>query len=139
MQPVRLVDTTFLEKALDAASLRQQVISSNMANVNTEGYEAKRVVFESHLREVMDLENEVSDDYGADVANTAVDAEFRLGSSGGYTRDSLQATVESQNGPLDINQAMRTLATAQIMYNALVNKISGMYGTLKYVIDSAGR
>ena len=139
MQPVRLVDTTFLEKALDAASLRQQVISSNMANVNTEGYEAKRVVFESHLREVMDLQNEVSDDYGADVANTAVDAEFRLGSSGGYTRDSLQATVESQNGPLDINQEMSNLAKNQIMYNALVNKISGMYGTLKYVIDSAGR
>ncbi|MCR5663121.1 MAG: flagellar basal body protein, partial [bacterium] len=37
MQPVKLVDTTLLEKALDAASLRQQVISNNMANINTPG------------------------------------------------------------------------------------------------------
>ncbi|MBQ7568348.1 flagellar basal body rod protein FlgB, partial [bacterium] len=37
MKPVSLVDTNLLEKALDAASLRQQVISNNIANVNTQG------------------------------------------------------------------------------------------------------
>ena len=52
MKPVKLVDTNLLERALDAASLRQQVISSNIANVNTEGYDSQRVVFESHLKEV---------------------------------------------------------------------------------------
>lgn len=136
MQPVKLVDTNLLEKALDAASLRQQVISSNIANVNTQGYEAKRVDFENHLREVMALQNG-DDDFNA--ADTAVDPEFRLNSSGGYTAETLHATVETQEGPLDLNSEMSNLAKNQIMYNALANKISGVYGTLKYVIDNSGR
>lgn len=136
MKPVTLVDTNLLEKALDAASLRQQVISSNLANVNTQGYESKRVVFESHLKEVMAMQNE---DDGFNVASTAVDPEFRLNSSGGYDAQSLHATVESQGGPLDVNQEMSNLAKNQIMYNALAGKISGIYGTLKYVIDNSGR
>ncbi|MBQ7528875.1 flagellar basal body rod protein FlgB [bacterium] len=136
MQPVKLVDTNLLEKALDAASLRQQVISSNIANVNTQGYEAKRVDFENHLREVMALQNG-DDDFNA--ADTAVDPEFRLNSSGGYTAETLHATVETQDGPLDLNSEMSNLAKNQIMYNALANKISGVYGTLKYVIDNSGR
>lgn len=136
MQSVKLVDTNLLEKALDAASLRQQVISSNIANVNTQGYEAKRVDFENHLREVMALQNG-DDDFNA--ADTAVDPEFRLNSSGGYTAETLHATVETQEGPLDLNSEMSNLAKNQIMYNALANKISGVYGTLKYVIDNSGR
>ncbi len=137
MKPVKLVDTNLLERALDAASLRQQVISSNIANVNTEGYDSQRVVFESHLKEVMAMEQE--DETGELTANTAVDPEFRLGFSGGYTADTLKATVESVGGPLDINQEMSNLAKNQIMYNALASKISGVYGTLKYVIDNSGR
>ncbi|MGI5844197.1 MAG: flagellar basal body rod protein FlgB [Candidatus Xenobium sp.] len=137
MKPVKLVDTTLLEKALDAAALRQQVISNNIANINTPGYESQRVVFESHLKEVMALEKDEDD--GWNVASTAVDPEFRLNSSGGYDAKSLRPTIESQGGPLDINQEMGNLAKNQIMYNALAGKISGVYGTLKYIIDNAGR
>ncbi len=137
MKPVKLVDTTLLEKALDAAALRQQVISNNIANINTQGYDSQRVVFESHLKEVMALEK--GEDDGWNVASTAVDPEFRLNSSGGFDAKSLHATVESQGGPLDINQEMGNLAKNQIMYNALAGKISGVYGTLKYIIDNSGR
>ena len=123
MKPVSLVDTNLLEKALDAASLRQQVISNNIANVNTQGYDAQRVVFESHLKEVMALEK---DGESLDnVTSTCVDAEFRLNSSGGYSADTLKPTVESQCGPLDINQEMSNLAKNQIMYNACSSKIVG--------------
>lgn len=137
MKPVKLVDTTLLEKALDAAALRQQVISNNIANVNTPGYDNQRVVFESHLREVMALEN--GDEDGFNVASTAVDPEFQLNSSGGYNAKTLHATTESQGGPMDINQEMGNLAKNQIMYSALSSKISGIYGALKYIIDSSGR
>lgn len=137
MKPVALVDTNLLEKALDAASLRQQVISNNIANVNTQGYDAQQVVFESHLKEVMSLEK---DGESLDnVASTCVDSEFRLNSSGGYSADTLKPTVESQCGPLDINQEMSNLAKNQIMYNALAGRISGIYSTMKYVIDNSGR
>jgi len=120
-----------------AQELNVQVISNNIANINTQGYESQRVVFESHLKEVMALEK--GEDDGWNVASTAVDPEFRLNSSGGFDAKSLRPTVESQGGPLDINQEMGNLAKNQIMYNALAGKISGVYGTLKYIIDNSGR
>ena len=39
----------FLNKALDAYSLRQQVIADNIANVTTIGYKSKHVSFEEQL------------------------------------------------------------------------------------------
>lgn len=136
MKPPKIVDTTLLEKALGAAALRQEVISSNIANINTPGFDAQRVVFESHLREVMAMDK--AEDDGFNVAS-AVDPEFRLDSGGGFDARSLRPTIESQGGPMDVNQEMSNLAKNQIMYNALTSKISGVYGALKYIIDSSGR
>ena len=56
-KPFKLVDTTFIEKALDATALRQQVISDNLANVNNPDYQAKSVAFDKQLREAMDHDN----------------------------------------------------------------------------------
>lgn len=45
------VTTAILGKALDAAALRHQAISANVANANTEGYEPLRLQFEGQLEE----------------------------------------------------------------------------------------
>ena len=134
-KPFKVADSEFLEKALNAASLRQQVISNNIANVNTEGYQGQTVVFESHLREAMDAENGSDDN---PVAG-AVDPEFANGDTGGWNKANLQATVESQDGKLNVNNEMSSLAKNQIMYNALATKVSGVYGALKWVVENSGR
>ncbi|MFL4473884.1 flagellar basal body rod protein FlgB [Paeniglutamicibacter sp. MACA_103] len=43
------VTSLALESALDGLALRQRAIANNIANVNTPGYHARRVVFESAL------------------------------------------------------------------------------------------
>ena len=43
-----------LGKALDVYSLRQKAIASNIANINTVGYQANRVDFEEQLQQQMD-------------------------------------------------------------------------------------
>ncbi len=43
------VTSLSLESALDALSLRQRAIANNIANVNTPGYQARRVQFEAAL------------------------------------------------------------------------------------------
>lgn len=131
MKPFQLVDTTLLEKALDAASLRQQVITNNIANINTEGYQAQRVVFESHLREA--LANEEGDN-----EFQVAFADEELGIEGDWTTASLRPTVEAQTGQVDVNQEMGNLAKNQIMYQALSGKISGIYGSLKWIINNSG-
>lgn len=128
----KLVDTTLLEKAMDAAMLRQQVITNNIANVNTEGYQARRVVFEDHLRRAMAAE-EAEEEFG-----WVGFADPDLGITGDWTKDNLRPTIEIQGGRVDIHQEMSNLAKNQIMYRALADKISGIYGALKWIIDNSG-
>lgn len=135
-KPFQVADTEFLEKALNAASLRQQVISNNIANINTQGYQGQGVVFEGHLREAMEAEG------GAGEENPvagAVDSDLAVGDVGGWTKASLKPTVEAQDGKLNINNEMASLAKNQIMYNALATKVSGVYGALKWVVENSGR
>ena len=134
--PFKVADTEYLEKALNAASLRQQVISNNIANVNTSGYQGQTVNFEGHLREAMDNEANAGED---NPVGGCVDQEFASGDAGGYTKANLKPTVESQDGKLNINNEMSSLAKNQIMYNALATKISGVYGALKWVVENSGR
>ena len=133
-----LVDTTFMEKALDAASLRQQVIANNISNVNTTGFQAQNVAFEGHLKEAM--ASEAGDDKDNVVPKNVVDSEYSIDGAGGWTKASLKPTVETQEGgKLNINSEMANLAKNQIMYNALATKISGVYGALKWVVENSGR
>lgn len=135
-KPFKVADTEFLEKALNAASLRQQVISNNIANINTSGYQGQTVSFEGHLREAMDAESAQGDE---NPTAGCVDPEFATGDAGGWTKASLKPTVENQEGKLNINNEMSSLAKNQIMYNALATKISGVYGALKWVVENSGR
>jgi len=43
-----------LTNALGASAMRQGVIANNVANLETPGYRAKRVIFESLLRDALD-------------------------------------------------------------------------------------
>ncbi len=137
-KPFQITDTAFLEKALNAASLRQQVISNNIANVNNPNYQGQSVVFESHLREAMDNDKAEGKDDAVTPTNV-VDPEFNLEGAAGWDKQSLQPTIETQSGKLGINNEMASLAKNQIMYNALASKISGVYGALKWVVESSGR
>jgi len=135
-KPFQVADTDFLEKALNAASLRQQVISNNIANVNTQGYQGQTVSFESQLREAIDAEG--ADTEGSPVQG-AVDPEFAEGQAGTWNRHNLKPSVEGIDGKMNINNEMSSLAKNQIMYNALATKISGVYGALKWVVENSGR
>jgi flagellar basal-body rod protein FlgB len=44
----------YLQRFLDVATDRQQLITTNMANVDTPGYQTKDVNFQSAMRQVMD-------------------------------------------------------------------------------------
>lgn len=136
-KPFSIVDTTILEKAIGAATLRTQVISNNIANAGTEGYAAKGVAFENHMREAM-----AHDD------NKGTETDFNLGAVvdndlaievGGWTKASLKPTVHDVPGKVNVNNEMANLAKNQIMYNALATKVSGIYGALKWVIENSGR
>jgi flagellar basal-body rod protein FlgB len=137
-KPFKLVDTTFLEKALDASALRNQVISDNLANVNNPEYQAKAVKFDSHLREAFDHE-EAKGKKGAFSFESKLPKHLQFEQMGGWTKENLAATVETVEGSVDVNTEMASSAKNQILYQAYSSKVSGIYGALKWVIENSGR
>lgn len=137
-KPFQIVDTTFLEKALDAASLRGQVISNNLSNVNNPDYQAKSVVFDSHLREAMDAEAGGGKD-GEWKFKSNLPVDMQISDAGGWTKANLRPSIENVGGAIDVNTEMASLAKNQILYNAYTAKVSGIYGSLKWVVENSGR
>jgi len=107
-----MFDTQMLENALDASSLRQQVIAHNIANINTPGFQAQTVTFEAELRQALE----------EDEAPRQV-----------------RPQIQTQAGRASIHNEMASLAKNQIMYHALSSKISGVFASFKWIVENAGR
>jgi flagellar basal-body rod protein FlgB len=125
-------------KALAAAvkfrEMRQEIISSNIANAETPGYKAKRLDFEAALARALDVDGEM----GMKVEDGK---HFDVG-SGGF--DNLQPeTYEDPNGivsedgnTVDREAEMVRMAENKVMYDALVQLMNKKIGLMKYTIQS---
>jgi flagellar basal-body rod protein FlgB len=104
-------------KALDAASLRHQVIANNLANVNTPGFKSRKVQFENALSKAIRQPGS-----GA-IASVRPQV----------TTDS--STSERQDGNnVDMESEMVDLAANQIKFEALSQQVSNLFTQLKSVI-----
>lgn len=126
--------TQHFEKALDVASLRQQVIANNIANVNTPGFAPSKVNFEDELKRCM----AAAQDDGFQVVCDFSDADLGVRGSSDSVAD-VQASVIQSGNQVDVNQEMVDLAKNSIIFEALTAQVSGKYSNLKYVIDNSGR
>lgn len=119
-----------MKKALDASSLRQEAISSNIANANTPNYKVNRVKFEEVFSKVINknkvyLEKNHENHIGIDEIN---DIEPVV--------EKNDTTFVNDNGNnVDIDYEMTNLAANEIYYNALVQQINRKLGNLNYVIN----
>ena len=101
-------------KSLDAAMLRSRVISNNIANLTTPGYQRQDVAFEGEFRKALD--------HGQLMGRRTNAGHLPLGR---LDLESVNATVEKPNDPVlaggvnnvDIDEEMAKLAENQIMFN----------------------
>ncbi|PLX84503.1 MAG: flagellar basal body rod protein FlgB [Desulfuromonas sp.] len=121
--------TALLGKVLDLRTRNQQVISSNIANVDTPGYAPARLEFEEGLRRAMGK--------GGQALATTRPEHLK----GGGSLEAAQAQVlrsrdrtglGDRNG-VDVDQEMIALAENQILYEAATRMISKKLALLKYV------
>lgn len=119
---------TALENGLDYASQKQKVISNNIANSDTPKFKAKDVSFKKMLdQELLSSFSTYKTDnrhYDLDIKADA--------SSGVYVRQN--QSYNNSGNSVDIDKEMSDLATNQIYYNALTDRISGKFQSLKNVI-----
>lgn len=119
---------TTLEKGLNYSSLKQKVISQNIANEATPGYKAKDVSFKETLQTAV---NQGIPAYRTDSRHY----EFNISgpsNKGVVTRKNV--SFNENGNSVDIDNEMADLATNQIYYNALTERISGKFSSLQNVI-----
>lgn len=117
-----------IKDALGVANTRAQLISSNIANVNTANYKAKLVEFENYLTNALN-----GDSLALKKTNTR-----HLGDGSGVqpqvTTDANTA-VKANGNNVDLDVEMVNQATNSLYYNALTSQINGRFQMLNYVLD----
>ena len=126
---LKLFSNTFniLEHGLDYSSVKQKVISHNIANVDTPNYKAKEVQFKSEFqRALQSLEAH---------RTHPKHFEFKRSTSNRFSIVQRNGVEYNHNGnSVDIDKEMSELAANQIYYNALIERLNGKFNTLRNVI-----
>ncbi|MFS0672429.1 flagellar basal body rod protein FlgB [Ornithinibacillus sp. 179-J 7C1 HS] len=117
-----------LQQSLNYASVKNQTIASNIANVDTPNYKAKEVVFKNVLQE--ELTNTITAKRTHSMHLT-----FEQGQKLPYSIVQRNNTMFNHNGNnVDIDKEMAELAQNQIYYQSLVDRINGKFNSLQTVI-----
>lgn len=117
-----------LDKAADASWTRENLITNNIANVNTPNYKRRDLNFESVLNEQL-----------GSCKHESLDAKMRTVDLGQlnpmiYTdHSSLSYRLDGNNVDIDTEEA--ELASEQIKYQALTTSISKEFSRMKSVIS----
>jgi flagellar basal-body rod protein FlgB len=114
--------------ALDVASLRHEVIANNIANVQTDGYVAKRISFEEHL---IGLMGETRSFAQESLQKQQLDELKQRLQSGDLVESSTDETVH-------LDAEMTKLAQNVIHYQSLLQALKGRGEILRMAI-SEGR
>jgi len=115
-----------IEDRLSLNSTNQKLISSNLANINTPGYNAKGVSFENVLRQ--SLEEHVLQMVRTNGSHMAPD-------------DPLQAMEHPEivdKGPVDLDTEMVNLTKNSIEYQHMVGMLNKKFTMLKTAITEGG-
>ncbi len=112
-----------LEKSLDAAWLRNEVISGNVANADTPGYKRKEVQFEQLL--------------SSEMKNSQIESgQTRLSGSSGVkvVEDHSSYSYRLDGNNVDMEREMAQMAMNTLRYNTLIQRMNGQFSKLRNVI-----
>ncbi len=127
---MKLFSNTFnlLDQALTYSSLKQKVISQNIANVDTPNYKAQDVSFKSILQNELgqNFETNRTDSRHIDFSDNTESQSAII------TRQNVQ--YNNNGNSVDMDQEMSDLAANQIYYDALIEQMNGKFSALQTVI-----
>lgn len=134
----RLKTTNLLHRALDTASLRQKVISNNIANIDVPHFKRSEVNFESELRRAIRERNDPANHLPAKMTDPRhipffnprdINA-FRPRINFDYT-----TTARNDGNNVDVEKEIVDAAKNQLQYNAYSQRIGSTFTTLKRIMQ----
>ncbi len=122
-----------LAASLNFRQMRQEIISSNIANANTPGYKAKRIDFEAALARALDIDG--------NLAMKSDDKKHYDVGSGGF--DNLKpeiyqdpnGVVSEDGNTVDREQELAKMAENKILYDAAVQLLNKKLSLMKYAVQ----
>lgn len=115
MSSINLLTLDVANKSLDALWTRANVISDNISNSDTPGYQEKEVTFESSLSDA--LKNNSLSESQIDNINPQV--------------VTVNGTVDANGNSVDMESQMVDLTRNQLQYNYMQSAVSAQLGMLK--------
>ncbi len=119
-----------LEQAINASSLRQKVISNNIANVNTPGFKKSDVIFEDVLNEALNGNGKLP----MVRTNEKHLPLMQRGVPSPLIQTDTNTSLRTDGNNVDIDGEMANMAKNNIYYNAVVQQLSGYFSGIKSVI-----
>ena len=107
-----------IQRSLQGASLRQTVLTNNLANADTPGFKASDVNFQSSLEAAL-----ASSDPTSAVTNLSFTPQAAVG-----------ASVQADGNNVDMNQQMSALTENAVEYETLTEIEKTRLGTLQAAI-----
>jgi flagellar basal-body rod protein FlgB len=123
-----------LTTALNFREMRQELISTNVANANTPGFKAKKLDFEEALARALDVDGQMK--------MNAIDERHHNVGNGGFNNlepeiyDDPNGVVSENGNTVDVEAEMARMAENKLMYDSLVQLINKKMGIMKYAINS---
>lgn len=111
-----------IQRALDVAWKRNEIISENIANVDTPGYKRKDVQFESYLN------SELKNSLISEKSKLANDTDIKVV----YDNSNYSYRLDGNN--VDIEREMAIMAENTIRYYTLINRISSQFDKIRTII-----
>ncbi|MEK9150228.1 MAG: flagellar basal body rod protein FlgB [Candidatus Desantisbacteria bacterium] len=123
-----------MKKGLDTAGLRHDVISNNIANINTPGFKRSSVLFSEELSK---------------ASNRGLEAKLldpkHIPFKGGSNKAQSKVVIENDTiyrndlNNVDLNQEMADLEKNTLYYNAIAQRMGSGFRLLNSVIQGGGK
>ncbi|MBT8764279.1 flagellar basal body rod protein FlgB [Desulfohalobiaceae bacterium Ax17] len=123
-------------KVLDLRLMRQNIVVSNLANIKTPGYRARRLEFEEKLQAALDLEknNKITR-----TNEKHLPVRFNPQKFGPDFFKDFEPRVVQGEDRVDLDKEMAIMAKNTMLYNALTQVLRKNFEGLKLVISEGGK
>jgi flagellar basal-body rod protein FlgB len=133
---VKIDDTTVktLLASLNFRQMRQELITSNIANAETPGYKAKRIDFEEALARAINIDK-------LQNLNVTEREHFNVG-GGGFNNlqpeiyQDPNGVISEDGNTVDRANEMALMTENKILYDAMVQLLNKKMGLKKYIVNS---
>ncbi|KUJ95962.1 MAG: flagellar basal-body rod protein FlgB [Desulfonauticus sp.] len=126
----------WVEKAMDLHLVRQNIVASNLANINTPGYKAKKVEFEEELQAMLKAEENKS------ITRTNpkhLPVAFDPNKVSPTLLKSLEPRVVQGEDSVDLDKEMALMAKNAMIYDTLAQVMKKGFEGMKSVITEGSK